>query len=627
MANPDEIIRIRYEADIAKLRQQLAEIPDLTSDAAKKAAKEIERMTKELEKMAKEAEKAGKKAGDAMDDVSESGKKLHGVGSSIALQLPDVWTQLEMGTDPMRVLTQQGLQVLQVHMTEFLKLAKTVGVFMAGPWGIAIGAGAAIAVGAIYAVRKEAEITALETETLGGTLNGVSIELLKIGDDGGVAAGGLEKMREQVRKAALEIEILTGQTTKYDAARRRANDEIAQGSLASIQEAAAAQTAAELKLQKLKDEGSKQGVAIRQKEFSHMENGVAVYKEAWTETTSALIDAAQTEVDLAKEKFNALRDERKEGQAIVTVALELAEAERLGAIYQKDKAKRDRESALALRKEEQERLKAAAALLAATETIQSISSKARADELTANDLVLANMQAQLDVLDEIEAKYETLPGLADARLEVEARASRELTKIRNEEAEKQLKLDQTVTDAKISLAQSSLSAVETFARIGAQSEGEYAMLSFRIAQASAGTQVAINTIVAASRAIAELGPIAGPIAAVGIGIGGAAQEAAVWSQSPPSFYPGGFTPSKVSTDAIPTITHPDEAILNKTGRKTIGDEAIRKANRGQSQGQPSMAFRVDGREFGTIAAHQARRGGRLSDELTRRSGRLGRRAR
>ncbi len=56
---------------------------------------------------------------------------------------------------------------------------------------------------------------------------------------------------------------------------------------------------------------------------------------------------------------------------------------------------------------------------------------------------------------------------------------------------------------------------------------------FRISQAASLTQVAMNTAVGITKSIAELGPVAGAVAAVGVGLTGAAQAAAIAAQSPP----------------------------------------------------------------------------------------------
>ncbi len=67
----------------------------------------------------------------------------------------------------------------------------------------------------------------------------------------------------------------------------------------------------------------------------------------------------------------------------------------------------------------------------------------------------------------------------------------------------------------------------------AEKGGEGAIALFRTSQAAAIGEATILGIVAAQRALATLGPIAGPIAAVGIGATTAANVAAIASQAPP----------------------------------------------------------------------------------------------
>ena len=87
----------------------------------------------------------------------------------------------------------------------------------------------------------------------------------------------------------------------------------------------------------------------------------------------------------------------------------------------------------------------------------------------------------------------------------------------------------------------------------------------RTSQAAGLANVAINTSVAIMKALAELGPIAGPIAATGIGLTGAAQAAAIAAQPPPSAHIGSGMPG--SRDPLA----PDERMSG--GRRILSTEA------------------------------------------------------
>jgi hypothetical protein len=152
-----------------------------------------------------------------------------------------------------------------------------------------------------------------------------------------------------------------------------------------------------------------------------------------------------------------------------------------------------------------------------------------------------------------------------------------------------------------------------------QKDREAAMMAFRISKAAALVQVAINTQVAASKAAAQTGILA-PIGIAAAFALGAAQAATIAGQSPPQFYAGGLL-----DDSRPAVLHRGEAVLNQRARSMLGDDTIRAANRGERQSQTVIVENaMDGRQIGAVVARQVRGGGRLTNEITRHVGRLGR---
>jgi hypothetical protein len=99
----------------------------------------------------------------------------------------------------------------------------------------------------------------------------------------------------------------------------------------------------------------------------------------------------------------------------------------------------------------------------------------------------------------------------------------------------------------------------------AEDNHKAAMAMHRTSQAAGLANVAINTSVAIMKALAELGPIAGPVAATGIGLTGAAQAAAIAAQPPPSAHIGSGMPG--SRDPLA----PDERMSG--GRRILSTEA------------------------------------------------------
>jgi chemotaxis protein histidine kinase CheA len=87
----------------------------------------------------------------------------------------------------------------------------------------------------------------------------------------------------------------------------------------------------------------------------------------------------------------------------------------------------------------------------------------------------------------------------------------------------------------------------------------------RVSQAASLTQVAMNTSVAITKALAELGPVAGAVASVGIGLTGAAQAAAIAAHPAPTAHIGTGMPG--SRDPLA----PDERM--SSGRRVLTTEA------------------------------------------------------
>jgi len=132
-----EVIDIAVRADIEQLKAQLKSIPGVSDAAAKEMAQNI---SKQLNKATAATEKAAAKANKAWGGVEKSSKGASRGIASIAQQMPDVVSQLSSGTNAAQVFTQQGLQVVQVHMNDVLKLLTQHGAKM-GLLGAALTAG------------------------------------------------------------------------------------------------------------------------------------------------------------------------------------------------------------------------------------------------------------------------------------------------------------------------------------------------------------------------------------------------------------------------------------------------------------------------------------------------------
>jgi len=105
-----------------------------------------------------------------------------------------------------------------------------------------------------------------------------------------------------------------------------------------------------------------------------------------------------------------------------------------------------------------------------------------------------------------------------------------------------------------------------------KAEKKAARQAFNANKIAALLQITVNTAVAITQAVAQLGPIAGGIAAVGIGILGGIQAGIVARQQP-TFHQGGI----VTADLLP-----GEAVLDRSTTERLGPEGIRDLQSGNT---------------------------------------------
>ena len=104
---------------------------------------------------------------------------------------------------------------------------------------------------------------------------------------------------------------------------------------------------------------------------------------------------------------------------------------------------------------------------------------------------------------------------------------------------------------------------------------------FMLQKAAGVAEIAINTSVAITKALAQLGPIGGPVAAGFMAAAGAAQTAAVLSQPPPAFDVGGMVGRTSGSDVVQASLLTGEAVLDRaTVRRMGGEDGINAMQRG-----------------------------------------------
>lgn len=145
--------------------------------------------------------------------------------------------------------------------------------------------------------------------------------------------------------------------------------------------------------------------------------------------------------------------------------------------------------------------------------------------------------------------------------------------------------------------------------------------AYRASQATAITQTTISGIVAAMQALAQLGPVAGGIAAGAIAITTGASIAAIASEPPPAFFRGGGPLRREGQGEQLVMMHDGERVLNARAVRDLGDGVIDAINAGfgmQSGGGPATVI-LDGEVMASATARRMRRAGGLREAASQAS--------
>lgn len=129
---------------------------------------------------------------------------------------------------------------------------------------------------------------------------------------------------------------------------------------------------------------------------------------------------------------------------------------------------------------------------------------------------------------------------------------------------------------------------------GSESAKKAALTAFRVQQAAAVAQIAINTAQGIMQGIAQLGPVAGAFAAIGTAATGATQTALVVAQRPPQFDQGGI----VAPDHRMVSAAPGEGFLTRSGVQNAGGpDGVQALNQGRSMQQQPQILQLSHRYF------------------------------
>ena len=154
---------------------------------------------------------------------------------------------------------------------------------------------------------------------------------------------------------------------------------------------------------------------------------------------------------------------------------------------------------------------------------------------------------------------------------------------------------------------------------------------FKVQQAASLTSVVMSTAAAVMKALAELGPVAGGIAATAITIEGAIQTAAILS-APPPFHDGGMVYDDggmvrggmiPSNDGVLINALPGESVLTREATAALGEDGVNRLNSGGSTGSITINMVYKHKIYDTFVSDNIAKGGPLADAI-RGNSRVGR---
>ena len=646
---------ITFRAEMSNLLKQLQEIPGVTKAEAKRMVAELKKQLAEAEKAAKDAQKgigdsakemgaAGEEGADGMAELGkESGQAkeaLSSLGSAVAVVNPELGSMVQEG-------------------------AALVGSIkgVAGAFGVAGAAlpvlSAAIAAAGVawYAYSENERIAEKETKELGGSINGLSLALEDLEQVQEAGKDAIFAFREDVRKAALDIAVLTGKMTelerKQEEAARAKALQIMPGLQAAAEAIKVADNAvadatetleeAQARLDRVTDGTARLAGGFRAIEANAEDSGKAQRGAAEEAVAAAKeqLEAAKRTADETRAHLAALKEERKQGQEVIQTALELEDAEKKAELAARERAKANAEAA----REEQEALRETERQLAnveaARQQMADIEERATMAKLDAADQIRAKRDAELVQIRDLAVATGERAAAAKTMAAVELEAEQKLAKVRAENLaayqaaaeqahQEEMARLQGQANSMVSSASQFFGSLATLAEWAAErtneSNAKAAERWFKFYKIVTIIKIAVDTASAIMKAFADLGPIAGAIAAVAIGVTGGIQAGIVATQEMPSYHQGGMV---LAPDERMAMLRSGEGVLTQRGVAAVGGPGgLAAANRGAGAGQVLRIQQVyKHRVFGEFVRDNVRLPGSPLREAVKGGRRVGHRER
>ena len=621
MASENRDIKLSYKADISNLQQQLASIPGITEKEAKEMAKALDRQLRKAETAAKKAATASRKewrqfeqsvkdAGVASEEFADQTGDTNSILAGMAGTLDMINPALGNAARTAGELS-GGLEAV----------AKAT--FKINPIMVAAGAAIAAVSAAYFILKGDAEAAEEATE-----------EAKKEAERASKVYGSLERALQRVSD---EWRIYTGELTELEVKQQQAARTITDAhapaltlheeKLASLREQMAALSGEENgRAKNLKEQLASMGAASA--EQAKLAAAIQAEEKALKDLKAQQETAIhQAQVLITNKEFERISRERaKEETQRATKATKASSAATKAAI----KTEIALTSAIGTSGEAIAKLEAEQSKRAAGEAkLAAIISAANADQINAYDEIENRIADQIGQIEALEMSYGEMTGTREAVQAIEERGIRELMRLRDEadarETEQaQQRLERIAAENEerragmVTLLSSTSESFATFSEMAAESSGKASIRLFRLSQAAAIGEVAMNTAEAITKVTAQLGILA-PAGIAAVSALGAAQAAVIASESPPSFH-AGMAPDERNARLLQ-----GEGVLSRQGVAAAGGaQAVRELNNGNAgSGQIVVQNVYRHRVFDSFVQDNLNRAGPLRAALKRGSGRVG----
>jgi hypothetical protein len=547
---------------------------------------------------------------------AQSASTMTRATQAVAIQIPDVISQLSMGANPLQVLIQQGLQPVQQFLPQIMSGFSSIFAVL-GPVTLA----AVSAAGAFLAYKNAAE----EAAEANGRLTARVDEATRAHERAKAAAGSHARaemgLAKAVREAERDVAVLTGEISAEESARQKMVETIAAQSHALIRDASIAVAQGERRQQAIRDElGSIETSTDRRialnAELSKVGQQLDADRARFAQAQQQRDAAIEAGTDRLFERMSAAR-------AKEAAAAEAAEQKKREAAERT--AQQEAEAAAERRAREVE---------AAEAGLAGIEQQLAREQAGSLELVNMKYAERLAQLREIEETLGTSQQTLALGFDLEEQRISEIQALRDETRAKRIADIQAEADAELAIRQrtnaailsssqalisTSASAFMMAANNQAKTNREGALRSFRVAKALNIADAIMSTQAGAARAFKDYrfpasAAIAGLVAAAG------AVRVGMIAAQQPSFDVGGMVTGGIvgapMPDQQPARLLAGEAVLNRTATASLGAEGVRALNRGEDIA-PRVVVVDAFRHFDRFMGDELGRGGRLTRAFDR----------